>query len=88
MKTVPEASYRCATHYKLKISPQDLNILESILPPSEDKPKSGVVKYNDTSDDSDEDEQVNVNSREEGLYNLKQRIDPPHRYGENALEFN
>ena len=61
---------------------------DKLKPSSKNKPKSGVVKYDATSDDSDEDEQVNINSRQEVLDNLKQCINPPHRYGENALEFN
>ena len=71
-----------ACHYTQCVTPDKLK------PSSKNKPKSDVVKYDDTSDDSDEHEQVNINSRQKVLDNLKQRINHLHRYGENANEFN
>ena len=61
---------------KLKISPQDLKVLEPILPPEKDKPKAGFVAYDSTPDNSDEDEKVN-NSSGNDFNNLRLRIDPP-----------
>ena len=79
LKTVSETSYKWVTRDKLKILPQDLNVLKPILLPRKDKPKSGVLVYDDTSDDSGEDEQVNVNGSGHSVSNLRQRIDPPRR---------
>ena len=55
MKTVSETSYKWATHIKLKLFPQDLNILEAVLPPMNDKPNFSLVVHDDIPDHSDED---------------------------------
>ena len=49
-----------------------------------DKPNFSLVVYDDISNHSDEDGQVNVNSRGQGFYNLRQHIDPLRRYGDIA----
>ena len=84
MKTVSGTSYKWAARIKLKIFPQNLNILEAVLPPMNGKPNFSLVVYDDISDHSDEDGQVNVNSRGQSFYNLRQYIDPLRRYGDIA----